>query len=83
VNRSWTHTMIGGLRRPNKALWWITGGTVAVLALVLLAPFTRDLFGFGAMDAGRSAVAVAAGAVSVLWFEAYKLVKHRRHEHVA
>jgi P-type Ca2+ transporter type 2C len=83
VNRSWTHTMIGGLLRPNKALWWIVGGSVAVLALVLLTPFTQDLFGFGVLDAGRSAVAVAAGAVSVLWFEVYKLVKRRRHEHVA
>ena len=50
VNRSWTHTMIGGLRRPNNALWWIAGGAVAVLAFVLLAPFTQDLFGFGALD---------------------------------
>jgi P-type Ca2+ transporter type 2C len=83
VNRSWTHTMIGGLLRPNRALWWIAGGTVGVLALVLLLPFTQDLFGFGAMDAGRSAVAVAAGVASVLWFEVYKLVMRRRHGRVA
>jgi Ca2+-transporting ATPase len=83
VNRSWTHTMVGGLRRPNRALWWIAGGAVATLTFVLLAPFTQDLFGFGAPDVCRAMAAAFAGVMSVLWFEVYKLVRHRGHERVA
>ena len=37
VNRSWTRTILGTLRAPNAALWWVLGGaTLVVLALTLL-----------------------------------------------
>jgi len=83
VNRSWTHTVIGGLLTKNDALWWVFGATVAMLALLFAFPGTRDLFQFSAMSLGDLAICVAAGAVSVSWFEAYKSIRRRRHRPVA
>ena len=35
ANRSRTLTILQSLRTPNKALWWITGGAIFFLVLVL------------------------------------------------
>jgi Ca2+-transporting ATPase len=83
VNRSWTHTVLGGLMTKNAALWWVTGGTVTILALLFWLPGARDLFQFTALHAGDFAIALAAGALSVAWFEVYKVVQRRRHARVA
>lgn len=83
VNRSWTHTVVGGLRYRNAALWYVVGGTLATLALLLWVPFTQRLFGFSVMHAADVAICVAAGVFSVLWFEVYKLILGRRHTSVA
>ena len=78
VNRSWTKTVIAGLGARNRALWWVTLGTAGCLALLLLAGPARDLFGFGVLPAGLIGVAVVAGAASVAWFDAYKVLHGRR-----
>ena len=38
TNRSWTLSIFQSLRIPNKALWWISGGALFFLALVLSGP---------------------------------------------
>ena len=78
VNRSWTQSMAAGLRVRNAALWWVTLGTFGCLALLLSLVPTRGLFGFGVLTWGLVAAAVAAGAASVVWFDAYKVVARRR-----
>jgi Ca2+-transporting ATPase len=83
VNRSWTHTIVGGLMSKNRALWWVTAGTLSVLALLLALPSARDLFQFAAMHPTDLAISLGAGALSVAWFEVYKLIRNRRHEPVA
>ena len=83
VNRSWTHTVIGALRYRNAALWYVAGGTLAMLALLLWLPFMQRLFGFSVMHASDLAIGVGAGVLSVLWFEGYKLILRRRHARVA
>jgi Ca2+-transporting ATPase len=83
VNRSWSHTIIGGLLAKNNALWWVTGATLSVLALLLAFPGTRDLFQFAVMHPLDLAISLAAGVLSVLWFEVYKLIRHKRHSPVA
>jgi len=83
VNRSWTHTVIGGLRSRNAALWYVVGGTLATLALLLFVPFAQRLFGFAVMRVSALAICVAAGVFSVLWFEGYKLIQGRGHASVA
>jgi P-type Ca2+ transporter type 2C len=83
VNRSWTHTIVGGLLKRNAALWWISGATIAMLALLLSFSATRDLFKFTATHPIDILVCFGAGLVSVGWFEVYKLIQHRRHNAVA
>lgn len=77
ANRSWSQSILGGLRNPNPALWWVLGGTVACLALVLAWPLARGLFHFAPLQGLDLAMAVAAGLASILWFEAVKAL-HRR-----
>jgi hypothetical protein len=43
-----------------------------MLALLLAWPAARGVFGFAVPAAGALALAIAAGAASVLWFEAVK-----------
>ena len=76
ANRSWAHTIIGSLRMPNRALWWVLGGAIAFLALILLVPVARGLFHFAPLHRTDLALSVGAGLVCVAWFEAFKL--HRR-----
>jgi P-type Ca2+ transporter type 2C len=77
VNRSWTDTAFSRLRAPNKALWWVTGGAAAFLALVLFVPTLRNVFRFSYLSAFDIALCVAVGAGSVLWFELTKLGRPR------
>jgi Ca2+-transporting ATPase len=79
VNRSWSRTVLATLRSPNAALWWVTGGAVLVLSLALYVPFLRDLFRFSVLHPIDILICVAAGVVSVLWFEVMKAVMARRH----
>ncbi len=83
VNRSWTHTVVGGLQYRNAALWYVAGGTLATLALLLWVPFTQRLFGFSALHVSNVVIGIGAGVLSVLWFEGYKLILGRRHASVA
>jgi Ca2+-transporting ATPase len=73
TNRSWTQSIIRILRIPNKALWWITGGAIGFLTLILSVPFLRNLFQFAAMH--RWEIPIIAGAVtlSILIAESVKL----------
>jgi Ca2+-transporting ATPase len=77
VNRSWSRTVLATLRSPNAALWWVTGGALLFLGLALYAPFLRQLFRFSVLHASDVAICIAAGVVSIIWFEAMKLAKRR------
>jgi Ca2+-transporting ATPase len=43
-NRSHTQSVLSSLAARNRAFWWIVGGTLACLALVLFVPALSDLF---------------------------------------
>ncbi len=77
VNRSWTRVIVDTLRLPNAALWWVTGGALLLLGLVLYVPFLRDLFHFSLLHPMDLMICLGAGVVSILWFEILKFV-HRR-----
>jgi len=77
ANRSWSRLILDTLRSPNAALWWVTGGALLFLGLVLSVPLLRELFGFSLLHASDILLCLAAGAVSILWFELLKLA-HRR-----
>lgn len=78
ANRSWAHTIIGSLRLPNTALWWVLGGAAAFLAVVLLVPVAQRLFHFAPLHASDLALSIGAGVVCVGWFEAFKLYRRWR-----
>ena len=78
INRSWSSTVAGTLRSPNRALWWVVGGALLFLALALYVPFLRELFRFGALHPIDLAVSLTAGALSILWFEVFKKLRNHR-----
>jgi Ca2+-transporting ATPase len=71
-NRSWSRTILSTLRSPNPALWWISGGTLLFLGLILYTPFLRQLFHFSKLHLFDLLICFSAGAVSILWFELLK-----------
>ena len=73
ANRSWKRTILGSLRVPNAALWWVLGGTALFLALVLLVPVAQRLFHFAPLHGGDVALSLGAGVVCVMWFDVLKL----------
>ena len=75
ANRSSVLTIFEGLRFPNPALWWVLGGTVGLLTVVLLLPFARRLFHFAPIHAGDLLLSIGAGLACTLWFEGLKLGK--------
>jgi Ca2+-transporting ATPase len=77
TNRSWTRPILATLRIPNRLLWAVVGGALVLLGLVLYVPWLRALFGFAPLAPLDLAVALVAGAASIGWFEALKLVLRR------
>jgi Ca2+-transporting ATPase len=77
TNRSWSASALASLRTPNAALWWIVGGALAALGLVLYVPVLRELFRFAVLHPDDLALCLAAGVFSVLWFEVLKVIWRR------
>ncbi len=78
TNLSWSSTIIATLRKPNAALWWVVGGAVVFLGLVLYVPFLRGLFRFAELHPVDLGICLAAGVVSILWFEGLKLIYRKQ-----
>ncbi len=78
TNRSWSRTILDTVGRHNPALWWVTGGAITFLALVLSVPHLRGLFHFAPLHTVDLALCFAGGVVSILWFEGLKVYQRRR-----
>jgi Ca2+-transporting ATPase len=78
VNRSWSRTIFATVRSPNAALWWVTGGALLFLGLALYVPFLQRLFRFSLLHPDDVALCIAAGVVSIVWFEVLKMVNGRK-----
>ncbi|HEV2400232.1 MAG TPA: cation-translocating P-type ATPase [Candidatus Sulfotelmatobacter sp.] len=78
TNRSWSGTILGTLRAPNPALWWVASGTLAFLALALFVPFSRTLLRFSVLHMHDFAFCLGAAICSVLWFEVFKRWTNKR-----
>jgi len=72
TNRSWSSTLISGIRRPNPALWWVVGAALAVLALVTTLPFLKALFHFGDLHLQELFISLGSALLAILWFELLK-----------
>jgi P-type Ca2+ transporter type 2C len=65
------------LRSPNPALWWVLGGGLFFLAIVLYVPIVRQLFSFSVLHPIDLAICLLGGAIGLLWFELLKLFKFK------
>jgi Ca2+-transporting ATPase len=78
TNRSPTRTIIGTLRTPNRALWWVVGGAVGFLLLALYVPFLKTMFQFATLHLEDLVICLVAGVGSIIWFEALKYLNGKR-----
>jgi len=78
ATRSRDLSLARSLRRPNAALWWVTGLALAALLAAVYWPPMAAIFRFEALPAAALAWSAAAGAAGVLWYEAYKLLRPAR-----
>ncbi|MFM2222789.1 MAG: hypothetical protein RLZZ78_1046 [Armatimonadota bacterium] len=72
ANRSWTQTFFATLGRPNPALWWISGGTLVGLGIVLYVPILRNLFHFAILHPVDIGVCLLAASIPALLLELLK-----------
>ncbi|MFK0730252.1 MAG: cation-translocating P-type ATPase, partial [Gloeotrichia echinulata HAB0833] len=72
-NRSWSRTIPEMLHTPNTALWWVLGGGVVFMGLVLYVPLLRELFRFSFLHFDDLVVSLTSGVFSILWFEVLKI----------
>jgi Ca2+-transporting ATPase len=77
TNRSWTQTIVGTLRKPNKAFWWILALALLALGLIIYVQPLSSLFRFSALNPTDFLICLGAGFVSIIWFEIYKVVRRR------
>jgi Ca2+-transporting ATPase len=77
-NRSWNRNLFASLAVPNAALFWVLGSALVFLGLVVYVPPLRGLFHFAPMSLFDILAALAAGLVSVSWFEVVKYAARRR-----
>ena len=72
ANRSRTLSIFRSLRIPNKALWWVSGGALFFLTLVLTIPTLRDVFKFAPLHRWEVALLALAGLISIFFAESIK-----------
>jgi Ca2+-transporting ATPase len=75
TNRSWSKTILSTMRSPNAALWWVLAGALVFLGVVLYFPFWRNMFHFSTLHFIDLVICLAAGVISILWFEGFKIMK--------
>ncbi len=80
TNLSWSSTLFGALRSGNSALFWVLGGTIALLGLVLYTPFLRGLFHFAPLHLDDILLCLSAGVLGIIWFEALKFIHSRQRK---
>ena len=83
VNRSWSRTILSTLSTPNPALWWVAAGTTTGLCLILYIPFLRNLFHFAFLHPVDIVICLAAGLLSILWFEIMKIFNGRHRQRLS
>ena len=74
TNRSWSRTILSSFSVSNKALISVIAGAAIFLSLVLYTPFLQRLFHFGSIHAIDILMCLAAGVLSVIWFEFLKSI---------
>ncbi len=74
-NLSWSKNFFQILCNGNKMLYWVAGGTLLTLFLVLAVPGLREVFHFAPIGWQGTLLAFLAAALSISWFELAKTSK--------
>jgi Ca2+-transporting ATPase len=74
-NRSWTRSIFEVLTIRNKAVGWVVGGAIFFMILIMNIPFCLQLFQFEKIEITDSMICIAAGLLTITWFEVYKAIK--------
>ncbi len=72
-NRSQSRNILTTLRMPNRALWWIVGGALGGLAVVLYLPPMQHLFKFEALIWSDLLPCLLVALAGVAWSEGFKI----------
>jgi len=71
-NLSHTENFIQIFKNKNKSLFYVLGGTLFFLILILNVPFLRNVFYFAPINFWQIILTFCAALVSIIWFEGYK-----------
>lgn len=77
--RSSTRFNLKTLKSANTAFWWVIGGGLLFLWLVLYVPFLRDLFRFSFLHPIDLVICLVAGMLCFFWFELLKILNTKKH----
>jgi P-type Ca2+ transporter type 2C len=72
TNRFRTRTILSTVKIANAALWWVVGGTVFFLTMVLSIPFFRSLFKFAPVHFWELGLIIISALISILISESVK-----------
>ncbi|MCE9624702.1 MAG: cation-translocating P-type ATPase [Deltaproteobacteria bacterium] len=75
TTRSSSQSLLRHLVSPNRTRWWISGGALVLLGLVLYLPMLRNLFHFSRLHGDDLLLCLGSGVFSVLWFEGLKIFR--------
>ena len=73
VNRSWSLTALGSIRRKNSAVWYIIFSAFAFLPVIIYTPLLQHLFLFTSIPVRLLVLTIIFGFTSMLWIDAVKL----------
>ena len=78
VNRSFYYSFIESFSNKNNLLIGIIILTLIILMAMLYVPVISAFFKLAALSFNDVSICLLAAAVSVLWFEVWKLIKRKR-----
>ncbi len=74
-NRSFVFSLFESLKNKNNLFPLVISLTLILLAAILYIPSFAEFFKLSPLSFGQLGMALLVAAVSVLWFEIYKLIK--------
>jgi len=78
VNRSFYYSVFESIKNRNILLFGINAIVLAALLLILFVPAISGFFKLNSLSAPQLGMTVVVSAVSVFWFELYKLNRRRK-----
>lgn len=75
VNRSFVYSLFESIKNHNKLFPLVIGVTLTLLFAILYIPAFASFFKVNRLHLGELGFVIGIAAISVLWFEIYKLVK--------